>query len=132
MASARVLVADDNVGYGATLSRFVGSQVGMEVVGLAVNGGEAVYLANLLQPDVVVMDLYMPVMDGFEATRRLKASSTPPRVVVLTAHQSDENRALAEAAGADAFLIKQEVDRGLADVIGDLVSRGTQANAAGD
>jgi DNA-binding NarL/FixJ family response regulator len=132
MASTRVLVADDNVGYGTTLSRFVASQTGMEVVGLAVNGGEAVNLANLLRPDVVVMDLYMPVMDGFEATRRLKASGVPPHVVVLTAHQSDENRALAQAAGADAFLIKHEVDRGLVDVIGDLVSRGTQANAMGD
>lgn len=132
MQPTRVLVADDNVGYGETLSRFVASRPGMEVVGLAVNGGEAVSLASFLRPDVVVMDLYMPVMDGFEATRRIKSSDIPPKVVVLTAQRSDENRALARAAGADAFLIKHEVDRGLVDVIGDLVSRRTQANAAGD
>jgi DNA-binding NarL/FixJ family response regulator len=131
MVTTRVLVADDNVGYGTMLSRFVASRPDMEVVGLASDGRQAVLMAGVLHPDVVVMDLYMPDIDGFEATRRLKAFEAPPRVVVLTAHQSDENRLLAEAAGADAFLVKQEVDRGLVDAIGDLVDRDTQADATG-
>jgi DNA-binding NarL/FixJ family response regulator len=132
MDLTRVLVADDNVGYGAMLSRFVASRPDMEVVGLASDGRQAVLMADVLHPDVVVMDLYMPDVDGFEATRRLKAFERPPRVVVVTAHQSDENRLLAEAAGADAFLIKQEVDGGLAEVIADLVGgRGSTGRAPG-
>jgi len=123
MDSTRVLVADDNVGYGSTLSRFIESQPGMEVVGLAANGREAVLMAGVLKPDVVLMDLYMPEVDGFEATRRVKACADAPRVVALTAHQSEENRRLALSAGADALLLKREVDLGLVDVIGLLTGR---------
>lgn len=132
MVPTRVLIADDNVGYGTVLSRFVASQPDMEVVGLAADGRQAVLMAGVLQPDVVVMDLYMPELDGFEATRRLKRFIAAPQVVVLTAHQSGENRRLAEEAGADAFLIKREVDRGLVDVIGDLVERGARTDAPGN
>ena len=103
------------------LSRFVSSHHDLEVVGLATDGRQAVQMAAVFQPDLVVMDLYMPDVDGFEATRRLKASARPPRVVAMTAHKSDENRALAQAAGADAFLVKQEVDRGLVEIIFDLM-----------
>jgi DNA-binding NarL/FixJ family response regulator len=123
MDPTRVLVADDNVGYGNTLVRFVGTRDDMEVVGLAADGRQAVLMAGVLHPDVVVMDLYMPDVDGFEATRRLKASATPPRVVIMTAHKSEDNRLMAQAAGADAFLLKHEVDRGLVDIIGDLMDR---------
>jgi DNA-binding NarL/FixJ family response regulator len=117
----RVLVVDDNALYGSTLSRFVASRMDMEVVGLASDGREAVLKADALRPDVVVMDLHMPGVDGFEATRHLKASLTPPRVIVLTAHHTPENRLLAQAAGADAFLSKHEIDRGLIDVIEHLM-----------
>jgi len=132
MDSTRVLVADDNVGYGSTLSRFIESQPGMEVVGVATDGREAVLLAGVLKPDVVLMDLYMPGIDGFEATRRVKASCDAPRVVALTAHRSEENRRLALSAGADALLLKHDVDLGLVDVIGMLTGRSSQANAPGD
>ena len=132
MGVTRVLVADDNVGYGTTLTRYVSSQPGFEVVGLASDGRQAVLMADVLRPDIVLMDLYMPDIDGFEATRRLKAFDEPPRVVVLTAHQSVENRRLAAAAGADAFLLKQQVDRGLVDVIGELTGRRSQTDAPGD
>jgi DNA-binding NarL/FixJ family response regulator len=132
MVMTRVLVVDDNVGYGTVLCHFVASHDDMQVVGLAANGCDAVNLASLLSPDVVVMDLYMPGIDGFEATRRLKSFDVPPRVVVLTAHQSDDNRRLAEAAGADAFLVKREVDRGLVDVIEDLVARSAREDATGN
>jgi DNA-binding NarL/FixJ family response regulator len=123
MDRTRVLIADDNAGYGSMLSRFVSSHHNLEVVGLATDGRQAVQMASVFEPDLVVMDLYMPEIDGFEATRRLKASARPPRVVVMTAHKSDENRALAQAAGADAFVVKQEVDRGLVEIICDLMER---------
>jgi len=123
MDSTRVLVADDNARYGSTLSRFVSSRPDMDVVGLASDGSEAVRMADALRPDVVVMDLNMPKVDGIEATRRVKALAVPPRVIVLTAHHSPENRLLAQGAGADAFLSKHEIDRGLVDVIEDLMVR---------
>jgi len=123
MELTRVLVADDNVRYSSALSRFVASRTDMEVVGLASDGGEAVSMADALRPDVVVMDLNMPRVDGIEATRLLKESPAPPRVIVLTAHHTPENRRLAQSAGADAFLSKSEIDRGLVDVIEHLMQR---------
>jgi len=123
MDLTRVLVADDNARYGSTLSRFVASRPDMDVVGIARDGSEAVRMADALRPDVVVMDLNMPKVDGIEATRRVKALEGPPRVIVLTAHHTAENRRLADAAGADAFLSKHEIDRGLVDVIEDLMER---------
>lgn len=118
-----MLVADDNASFGTTISRFVASRPDMEVVGLAADGREAVLMAGVLTPDVVVMDLYMPDLDGFEATRRLKSFATPPCVVVMTAHNSEQNRRAALEAGADAFLLKHEVDRGLVETVDDLMSR---------
>jgi len=123
MELTRVLVADDNVRYSNALSRFVASRSDMEVVGLASDGCEAVSMAGALLPDVVVMDLNMPRVDGIEATRLLKESPAPPRVIVLTAHHSPENRRLAQLAGADAFLSKHEIDRGLVEVIEHLMER---------
>jgi DNA-binding NarL/FixJ family response regulator len=132
MDPTRVLVADDNDGYGGTLTRFIASQPDMEVVGVASDGRQAVLMAGVLKPDVVLMDLYMPGVDGFEATRRLKEVDASPRVVVMTAHQSEENRVRAVAAGADAFLLKHQVAHELIDVIGGLTGRRTQADAPGD
>jgi CheY-like chemotaxis protein len=77
------------------------------------------------------MDLYMPGVDGFEATRRLKAAGAAPRVVVMTAHQSEENRVRAQAAGADAFLLKHQVAHELIGVIGGLTGQNGQATPPG-
>lgn len=77
---------------------------GVEWVGEAVNGREAVALVTERRPDVVLMDVQMPVMDGLEATRRIKSQRPEVRVIVLTLH--GDYRAEALAAGADAFLVK--------------------------
>ena len=79
---------------------------GIEVVGEAANGREAVDSVARLRPDIVVMDIRMPVMDGVEATRRLTGSDSAPRVLVLTTFDTDEHVVEALRAGASGFLLK--------------------------
>jgi len=121
MERTRVLIADDNGTYGAVLSRFISSQHDMEVVGLASDGGEAVHLASLLQPDVVLMDLRMPVLDGFETTRVLVATHRDVKVIGLTAQWGSDAARRCIEAGAIAFLHKADVDSELLGLIRTLV-----------
>jgi CheY-like chemotaxis protein len=116
----RVLIADDNEDYRLLLGRFVSVPLDIQVVASAADGQQAVELAETTGPDVALVDIVMPRLDGLEVTRRMKAMSEGPRVVVLTAHQSEDNRQLALAAGADAFLPKSRVDGRLLEAIREL------------
>ncbi|MEJ2736360.1 MAG: response regulator transcription factor, partial [Anaerolineae bacterium] len=78
----------------------------IEIVGEAADGREAIRLAQALQPDVILMDLEMPVLDGYEATRQIKAVFPSCRVVALTVHGYEAARQKAVQAGADVFLVK--------------------------
>lgn len=109
----RVLIADDQVMVRAGLATLLHSQPGLSVVGQAGNGQEAVRLAGELAPDVVLMDIRMPVLDGLAATRRIvgqqvpgAAAGRPARVVVLTTYDLDEYVYEALRAGASGFLLK--------------------------
>ena len=105
-AALRVLIVDDQavvrLGFGALL----GSQDDIAVVGSAGDGQQGVRLARQLRPDVVLMDIRMPVMDGIEATRQLTAADTPPRVLILTTFDLDDYVYDALRAGASGFLLK--------------------------
>jgi DNA-binding NarL/FixJ family response regulator len=101
----RVLVADDHALVRAGLVSLLDSQPGFAVVGQAENGLQAVALARELVPDVVLMDIRMPVMDGLEATGRIVTES-PCRVVILTTYDLDEYVYDALRAGACGFLLK--------------------------
>ena len=79
---------------------------GIEVVGEACDGAEAIAQAGLLQPDVILMDLEMPVMDGFAATRQIKADQPGVRVIILSIHTDVLAVQKARAAGADDFIVK--------------------------
>jgi len=109
----RVLVADDQALVREGLTTLLGLADGIQVVGAAADGEEAVELAARLRPDVVLMDLRMPRMDGVEATRRVLAGEGAPRVVVLTTYADDESVLAALQAGALGYLTK---DSGAGDI----------------
>ena len=102
--TVRVLVADDNELFAETIAWMLDQYEEIEVVGRAENGRVAVRLAAALQPDVVLMDLDMPLLDGIEATGALAGTDT--RVVILTASAQDGDEERASAAGAVQFLTK--------------------------
>jgi DNA-binding NarL/FixJ family response regulator len=112
-AAVRVLVADDQKVVRDGLVVLVGMLPGIEVVGSAVDGTDAVRQALALLPDVVLMDLHMPGCDGVEATRRLALARPDIHVVVLTSYSDDELVLAALRAGARGYLTK---DAGAADI----------------
>ena len=106
MPPLRVLIADDHQLFAETLGLTLDFDERVEVAGSARNGKEAVRLALGLQPDAVLMDLEMPVLDGFHATRLLRRLLPACPVVVLTASPSSEDVHRARSAGAAAYLTK--------------------------
>ena len=102
----RLLVADDHPVVRSGIVGMLSSEEDLEVAGQVADGAEAVRLAGELAPDVVLMDLRMPGMDGVEATRRILAVSDPPRVVVLTTYDTDGDILRAVEAGAIGYLLK--------------------------
>ncbi|MER8007276.1 response regulator transcription factor [Streptomyces sp. NPDC094149] len=111
----RVLLVDDQELIRTALSMVMADLEDVEVVGEAAGGEEAVGLAGELAPDVVVMDIRMPGMDGIEATRRITGTQGEVRVVVLTTFDDDAYVYAALRAGASGFLVK---DMALDDIIG--------------
>jgi DNA-binding NarL/FixJ family response regulator len=106
MKTVRVLIADDHELVREGLRTLLAEASDMEVVGEAKNGAEAVQLTGVLQPDVVLMDLQMPIMDGIEATGKLRATSPSVHVVVLTTFVDAEKVKSAIQAGALGYLLK--------------------------
>jgi DNA-binding NarL/FixJ family response regulator len=120
----RVLLVDDQDLVRAGLSVMLGSEPGLEVVGEASDGAEAVRLAAELQPDVICMDVQMPGMDGLEATRRIIADETvAARVLVLTTFDRDDYLFEALEAGASGFLLKTASPENLIEAV-QVLARG--------
>jgi DNA-binding NarL/FixJ family response regulator len=113
----RVLLADDQRLVRSGFRMILRADPGLEVVGEAGDGVEAVALARELRPDVVLMDVRMPRVDGIEATRRLMLEPEPPRVLVLTTFDLDEYVYGALRAGASGFLLKDAPEEQLAAAI---------------
>jgi len=124
VTAVRVLIADDQALIRAGLAMVLGAQPDIEVVGEAQDGIEAVALAKVHRPDVVLMDVQMPRMDGLEATRELVASGSGIRVLVLTTFDLDAYAFGAIDAGASGFLLK--------DSDADDIVAAIRAVAAGD
>lgn len=105
-APVRVLLADDQVLFREALATLLGVRDDIEVVGEAGNGAEALDRAAELEPDVVLMDLRMPVLDGVAATRRMRVEWPSVRVIALTTFDDDEDVFAALRAGAVGYLLK--------------------------
>ncbi|MGW9157052.1 response regulator [Microbacterium sp. NPDC055665] len=102
----RVVLVDDQALFRAGIRMLVASQTDLEVVGEAGNGQEALDVVRATRPDVVLMDIRMPVMDGLTATAEILARLEPPRIVMLTTFDLDEAAARAIRQGASGFLLK--------------------------
>mgnify|MGYP003435800857 FL=1 len=102
----RIVIVDDQALFRGGIAMLIQSQSDLELVGEAGNGADALSLVSATAPDLVLMDLRMPVMDGIEATERLMAAPTPPRVLVLTTFDLDASAARAIRAGASGFVLK--------------------------
>ena len=106
MSAVRVLVVDDQALFREALVTLLGARPEVEVVGEAGDGHQALERAAALQPDVVLMDLHMPVLDGIAATRRLRVEQPGVRVLALTTFDDDEDVFAALRAGALGYLLK--------------------------
>lgn len=109
----RILLADDHTVVRQGFKLILSKEPDMEIVGEAANGREAVELAETLHPDIVVMDVAMPELNGIEATRRLIASSPRTRVLALSMHKDSVYVREILRAGARGYLLKDSIDRDL-------------------
>ena len=115
--TVRVVIADDQGMVRSGFTTLLNSEPDIEVVGEAVNGQEAVTRATQLRPDVILMDVRMPVMDGLQATREITAMDGGPRVLVLTTFDLDDYVYQALRWGASGFLLKDASAQELADAV---------------
>jgi DNA-binding NarL/FixJ family response regulator len=106
MANTRILIVDDSADFLRSVSLLLAAAPGVVVVGTARTGEDAIAEVERLLPDLVLMDVAMPGMGGIEATRRIKERPRPPRLLLLTMHDSVEYRRVGERVGADGFLSK--------------------------
>jgi two-component system nitrate/nitrite response regulator NarL len=119
----RVLIADDHRLFAETLEALLATEKRVKVVGAARDGKEAVRLTRKLRPDVILMDISMPVMDGFEATRRIRREREDACVLMLTGSNSRTDVDLARKAGAAGYVTKDRIAAELVDAIVEVVDR---------
>jgi DNA-binding NarL/FixJ family response regulator len=126
----RVVVADDQGMVRSGFSVLLNAQPDIEVIGEAINGQEAITQAADLRPDVILMDVRMPVLDGLQATRQITAMTDPPKILVLTTFDLDDYVYEALRSGASGFLLKDASATELANAV-RLVAAGDALLAPG-
>jgi two-component system nitrate/nitrite response regulator NarL len=119
----RVLIADDHRLFAEALEAILAGEDGIEVVGRARNGEEALDLAVKLKPDVILMDIAMPIVDGVEATKQIRKKVRKARVLMLTGSNARTDVARAREAGAAAYVTKDRIAAQLIDAIAELGDR---------
>ena len=123
MASIRVLIADDHSLFAEALEAILAGDGRFEVVGLARDGGQAVKLAERTAPDVVLLDIAMPVMDGFEAAEELRERTPDAAVLMLTGSNARTDVDRARTAGAAGYVTKDRIASELIDAILEVVEK---------
>ena len=118
----RILLADDHAIVRRGLRSLLESEPGLMVVGEAADGLEAVRLATELHPDLVVLDIAMPLLNGIDVAARLKQLERPPKVVVLSMHTDESYILRALASGAQAYLLKDSTDEDLLPAVRTVAS----------
>lgn len=118
----RILIVDDHPVVRAGLASMLGTQQNLDVVGAAWNGQEAFALIERHRPHVMLLDLRMPGMDGIQTLQVLRSFSDPPRVLVLTNFESDEDVYRAVSAGAQGYLLKSTTQREMIEAIRTVAS----------
>jgi two-component system, NarL family, nitrate/nitrite response regulator NarL len=113
----KVLIADDHPLFAESVEALLSSEKKIRVVGRAENGEEATRLASKLEPDVVLMDISMPVVDGFEAAKRIRSEQPETCVLFLTGSNSPADVAQARAAGGSGYITKDRIATELVDAI---------------
>jgi DNA-binding NarL/FixJ family response regulator len=121
--SATILAVDDDPNFRAVVRGLLQKDADVELVGEAENGEDAVSFVRNLRPDVVLMDLTMPRVDGFEATKRIKSYQPEIKVIVLTIHAGSEFEQASISTGADAFIVKKRLSSELLPTIHGLLSK---------
>lgn len=121
----KVLIVDDSEDFLAVACSWIATQPSFDLVGTACNGAEAVGAVARLRPELIVMDAFMPVVDGFEATRRIKSQPEAPWVVVVSVHEGVAMEHEAWAAGADGFVPKADLATRMPALLRTLVHRAT-------
>ena len=115
--ATRVLIADDHAIVRAGLRALLNSEAGLELVGEAAGGAEALTLAESLHPDILVMDLSMPDLDGIEVTKQVRANLPGVRILILTVHDDEDLVRGAIRAGAAGYILKQAAEAELISAI---------------
>jgi DNA-binding NarL/FixJ family response regulator len=115
--AVRVLIADDHDLFAQSVEAFLSMEERIDIVGRAANGAEAARLATETQPDVVLMDISMPVMDGFEAAKAILEVAPDARVLFLTGSNAPADVAEARAAGGIGYVTKEKIASELVDAI---------------
>jgi DNA-binding NarL/FixJ family response regulator len=113
----RILICDDHPVVRAGLASMLNSQPGMEVIGSASSGKEALALLEQVVPDVLIIDLRMPGMSGLETMRAIKRRKDPPRIIVLTSFDTEEDIYRSVEAGAQGYVLKSTPQEGLLEAI---------------
>jgi DNA-binding NarL/FixJ family response regulator len=114
------MVVDDSLPFASAVAQFLAREGRFEVLASAHSGSEALARAPIERPDLMLVDVSMPGMDGLAVTARIKALEAPPKVVMMTLEDSEKHRSGAVAAGADGFLSKNDFARDLPKVVTSL------------
>lgn len=123
MSRIRVLLADDHEAVLARVRLILGQD--FEIVGAVNNGLDAVEEAERLDPDVLVIDISMPILDGLQAAARLRNANRRTKIIFLTVHEDQDFVAAALAAGASAYVMKEDVTTDLVPAIHEALQGGT-------